>query len=783
MRTLRAICRCIGKIFVDSMLREKIRLFTGKVLTAVFFTVIVISTSLTAQAYQIPPNLTPGERAMPFYTGEVLPTPQKAKYLDEQLPLSRAVILVGSNVSHSKAYIALLSDRIKLHGGHLNEASSIADAPKGATVIVLGRTKINDALHLPDVPDHSEAYILQARQTNGHHVVVLEATDRTGLLWAVISFNQLVSEQHGDAYVRAANIVDYPYTSGRGYLLNPWWGTGSEWAWFCLQFKINKVVFPGGNILQHRLAPSGNHNWRQKPDPKWLNQLNRIGRVLNPFGIEWYVGLRPINGKPQQKVHSGSEKDFNALYNVFAHVAAAGGNIMLSYDDTRFPISPADKKQFGKASKADVYLINKLYDKIQKNYPGTKMLFVPPYYMGPASNPHYPEENRKSYLTRIGNDLPKSIGIFWTGPRVGTSKMTKSAYNWITNYIHRKPWYWRNNRFGSVFHHMYHGYYYVGDSLYVFKKLYPDPSIFKQFVATCMNSNGASVSVPEAALMEYLWHPTAFDPVQTPEVAAKKIAGPKAYPALVKLNHAMRKLDPYHASVTPAAVRNVDQIRKDMTAVNEALKQALSASPDAVPFWTPMEHFVKLDSKMVRNVEKRVASGGLSKKVRKAVADIGARAKQEVDFNQKTEILLSPYDFIGGTRVHHHFAGAPPRYATWITNHKDGEDTSLSVTFQLNHKPRNSYQLVLSGRAFARHVQNGEHNCPIVVTINHHTVYKGMTRFNKSTHHWSQGALPPFSAKYLREGRNHLTIKNTAPAHGLFMVNYAVIRPSNQNPE
>jgi hypothetical protein len=762
-----------------------IKLLLGKFLAAVFSMIVFIFAALSvlsAQTYQVPSNLTSGQRAMPFYTGKVLPTPQKAKYMDKQLPLNSAVVVAGSKVQNASAYIAMLRDRIKLHGGHLSKVSSVAEAPAGATVIILGSTQVAGGLDLPDIPHHSEAYILQARQYNSHHIVVLEGKDQQGLLWAVISFNQLVSKQHGKAYVRAADIVDYPYAKGRGYLLDPWEGNGSEWAWFCLQFKINKVIFPSGKVLHKRVAPSGRRHpdWRQKPNPDWIAQLHHIGQVLNPFGIEWYVGLRPINGKPEQKIHSGSEKDFDALYNVFSQVAAAGGNIMLSYDDHRFPISPADKKQFGTASKADIYLINKLYGKIRKNYPGAKMLFVPPYYMGPASNPHYPE-SRKKYLTAIGEHLPKSIGIFWTGPHVGESHINPSDYDWIKGYIHRKPWYWLNNRFGNEFHHMFKGYYYVGDPLDEFQSVFSDTTIFNQFSAITLNSTGTNMSIPVAGLMEYLWNPSAFDPDSTAEIAAKKIAGPKAYPALVKLNHAMSKLDPYHASVTPAAVQNMTQIGKDMGSVNAALKQALAASPAAVPFWTPMVRYVKLDRKLLRDTEKRVASGGMRKKVRKAIFDIQQQAKEEIGFNQAADVFLSPYVFLGGHRIHYHFAQAPPRFATWITNHAGSKNTSLSAGFQMNRVASGQYQLVLSGRAYAKHLTrgkgSGKHNCPIIVKVNHQTVYEGLTKFNKSTHHWSQGPLPPFPAKYLRKGHNSITITNTAPKHGMFMLNYAVLRP------
>ena len=54
---------------------------------------------------------------MPYYTGHILPTPQKVEYRDEFLPLGNVAIVVGKDVVNPDPLVGVLMDRIVRYGG------------------------------------------------------------------------------------------------------------------------------------------------------------------------------------------------------------------------------------------------------------------------------------------------------------------------------------------------------------------------------------------------------------------------------------------------------------------------------------------------------------------------------------------------------------------------------------------------------------------------------------------------------------------------------------------
>lgn len=136
----------------------------------------------------------PDDRDIPYFTGTVYPTPQQAQYRDEFVPLERVGLLLGKDVAPEDARVTVLVERLKRHGAQPQMVASADD--RSETLILVGETGAHEALlGKLAVPDKREGYLLHCARSGTQNVVFLKGRDFHGLLWAITSFNQLVTTQ------------------------------------------------------------------------------------------------------------------------------------------------------------------------------------------------------------------------------------------------------------------------------------------------------------------------------------------------------------------------------------------------------------------------------------------------------------------------------------------------------------------------------------------------------------------------------------------------------------
>ena len=164
-------------------------------------------------------------------------------------------------------------------------------------------------------------------------------------------------------------------------------------------------------------------------------------------------------------------------------------------------------------------------------------------------------ESREDYLAALGKRLPSAIEVYWTGPKVKSNKITAEDMRWVTNLIGRKPVYWQNT--GSTWHGEY--FTYATDPMIAWKDSYYE-GFFDQLAFFTYNGDG-----PYECLTRHdaIWNRETYDPVASSVEAAKKLAGPAAYPQMVEMFKALEAMDDY-GWVTPTALaaKNVEQVRK-----------------------------------------------------------------------------------------------------------------------------------------------------------------------------------------------------------------------------
>ena len=694
---------------------------------------------------------------MPYYTGAIIPTPQQVTYKDEFLALDDAEVLLGEGLTGDSPHVAVLRKRIEKYGGNL---TVVASASSGAgTLIVLGDIPAAaELLGELQVPQREQGYLVRATQSSGRNVVILQGYDQLGLLWAISSFNQLVHLRDSRPVVRAAEVIDYPVIPNRGFIAG-YWPDGGE---YCLAFKINKPVFQGG-LRDYSITDRAERAraWRRPLAEQVRQDLRRIGETLSPFGIDWYAGNNPIVGDPEDKIRSKSDDDFRVVMEWAEFLDELGGNLCLKYDDHRFPISPADKRDFGTARGADTYLLNRLCQELGTRCPEMKVLFCPPFYWGPTSPALYPEP-RDDYLYAIGQ-LPANLETFWTGPRVKSGKVTPDMVEWITERIKRKPVYWQN---GHGMPHMY-GYHYMTDPVPTWRDWYYDGFYqdMDTYMLNCMMP-GYCASVITCA--DYCWNPDAYDPDSSIEEAAKKLVGAATYPTVVKLNKALSYFDPYELRVTPGAARNLNEIAENVEAVNAVFEELKEKNLPAVAEYSQMLRHILQVNKFYSRLAR---TPSLAAYAEQASASL-ERAKAEVGFSTDTDTFLSAFDFLGGCPAKEYGNRCENRLATWIYGSRS-PNPRMQATFPVEpFPPAGDYTLIISGQD-----DDAEEKCRIRITVNGAVVFEGENPFVRLG--WSRHAFPIPAALLKRSSVLQIeNIEDTSRSGGppFFMLNYAVVR-------
>lgn len=709
---------------------------------------------------------------MPFYTGRILPTPQKVVYSDRFASLSNTGLLLGADIMPDDPRLNVLRTRLARYGGRVKPAASLSE--DCSAFLCLGETEPGKGMA---APDKDEGYVIQWSRRNGKDVAILKAHDRRGLLWAIVSLNQLVTQQDGKAVVQMADVVDYPAIRNRGFVsgcmpLDP--PPVADWPRqrfasplneYIVHCKLSKVCF-STSLLADRRIPA--HSWKAELPEAAIEDLRQTGAYLTPLGIEWYAELQPLTWEtPDLQVRSKNEDDFQAVFKKSCAVMDAGGYVALMYDDLRFDMSQEDVQDFGTAREADIYFINKLYDALKAKYTGrpVKILFCPPFYWGPGSSHAYPE-SREEYLAAIGKRLPQDVGIFWTGSSVKTGPKTREATDWYTQLIRRKPFFFQNG-VGAKHIHYFH---YVTDPLPEWRDWSYEG--FYQDLDTYMLNVGLPGDCAKlATLADYLWNPTAYVPVQAVEQAAKKLCGPESWAGLIELNEKLSYFDLYSGRATPAAARNLKEMEAKIKEVEAALARAQAAHPQAVAHWTSMPWYVSIQKNFIEEVRKNPQLSAFHRQAE----DSKKIAQQEVPLIAATDTFLAATEFLGGASpTLYGYRGDEKRLVTWIYGARTGRST-MQAPFEVDPWPAaGDYQLIISGQD-----DESPKSCRIRVLVNDTQIFEGANAFTKSGAGWSRRTFKIPGAALKRS--NTLIIKNiedTDRASGppFFLLNYAVLR-------
>ena len=710
---------------------------------------------------------------MPYYTGNILPTPQKADYREEFLSMKNVAIIVGDDVVNPVPLVEVLTDRIQRYGG---AAEATADPQEAHTAIVsLGDTKLaSQAKGVPAVPNREQGYVLHATNGQGKPLIVLKGHDRLGLLWAISSLAQLVHWRDGQTRARAATVEDYPRGLNRGYIhsgsdmmfFGPSKGKYKGQIGYDLAEDRQFLVFCKYNMpVYNRSTPAAWNDWKypgQWPAGKRIPTPELFGQALTPLGINWYASIHPHTGNPDNKL-CGDEETIEAILGYARRMEAAGGHLGIILDDVRFPIHPYDMEKFGTAREADTYIITNVFRRLKKEYPKARMIVCPPFYYGPVGrvSPEYGEP-RDPYLRMIGEKWPQEIDICWTGQQVNGMPLAKKIYvEWITRLIGRKPSLWQNS---AVTWYRAYYYHYGAEAIKTLRDLYWDGFI-EGIQWYGFNSHMPDRCIANAIAADFMWNPDAYDPEKSVREAARKMVGTEAWALMREFSEQLSFFDRYAnkgwifytafnediTGMNREAASLIDQARTRLAASEKAYNELRKRFPAAIATWTGLGHFLGVQQSFLARIERDP-----SLRLYRAAAVQRDLARKMKQYDPERDAFLAACNFKGGllTEIADEFDDDSKRPSHIL----DGPMTKCSASFKLPQgRADEAYEVLLSARI-------GPKSSIVTITINGKKVFQGQKPLTELEWGIARATVPKALLK-TGKGDNQIVIETKeAPA-------------------
>ncbi len=611
---------------------------------------------------------------MPYYTGNILPRPQKAAYRDEFLPMGKVAIIVGKDVQHPAALAEILQDRLTRYGG----VGVVMDKPGPDTtaILSLGDTEwARKAGELPGIPDRPEGYILHTTTVDGKPVVIMKGHDHLGLVWAIASEIQLIHWREGKTVSRAATVEDYPILQKRGMILSGEQfhstGTASSAARTRELLQQNRLLILVAKINEpfYTHLTSASLSWKylwkypakMPADARIEEDIEAMGRNLSSLGITWWGGLHPhetYESTPDylaRKV-SGDAESVSALLYYARLMEKAGGHLAIILDDCRFPLSPYDQERHGTGRVADTWFLTRLMAQLKQEIPGSRLLVCPPFYWGPGGQGWWVYgEDRVAYLKMVGAEWPKEIEVFWTGMAVNGDALAKKEHvKWISDLIQRKPYFWQNSEaYKRHLHRRHHPTDWVTLSW-----AYWDGFMEGIGWYGFNGSDLARYGLTETLAADFQWNPQAYcedgrnSARRSVIETADKFVGANAWSNMCKVTIPLAAFDPYfpdsdagdaaEALALKEAAKNCDLLEAKRNEIYSAFKDIKEMYPASLKAWTSLEGFIG-----VANMVDKLKTDPKFAFYRAAVQQ-REEAKAKGLYDQDKDQFLAAADFVGG---------------------------------------------------------------------------------------------------------------------------------------
>jgi hypothetical protein len=451
--------------------------------------------------------------------------------------------------------------------GRVGKDSGWTDGAAGRLVFSIGKSElynnIQPALPLNLIEDKPQGYVIKAQQVGDTRVVFLMGGSSIGNFYAATTAMQLLDNDR--CIYHDADVVDFPDFQGRGFFFNRWEKLKEEMIVRILErlgrYRLNKVYTAYG----HATNP-----WYD-PDGAFKRGLERVGgfckesgimglaMMVNPYAhFDFEASEEELSDQARYTWTHSSPQSLDMLKAVFRIGLEVGADtIMLRADDymphegdnrKNFSLYTAeDRARFVNLQNGHVYLINSLKMWLNKDHPGTRFEFCPPWYANEFIDRS--EGKAEIYFRELTAQIPPDVAIIWTGPTVRSLSIDMADIRRYQSLIGRWPMSWDNTLYArNIESKNYGGYatFYPGKvrmcNLFEPYDAYRPESFhnYNDGAHMYVNGNGSSeiYQIKYATVGDYLWNTKAYDPERSLWTVLSKQYGPACARDLLSFNDA-----------------------------------------------------------------------------------------------------------------------------------------------------------------------------------------------------------------------------------------------------
>ncbi len=423
---------------------------------------------------------------------------------------------------------------------------------KSKSQINLGVLPVNDAKFISDgfrinlsITKHDPSaindqyYTIQYSEKSNQ--ITIASPSLLGLLYGVVTFNELILSEGNTAAIELYNIKDWPTYRRRIFPTL----TNSTDVIELLDFALH-------NKIETIALASRQYSWK-KVDKEYMDVLQQIKYWKDKYGSPYVMQQHNIYSG--ESIEISNDQDINGLLQVIETAILKGSErLMILADDTPPFVfgqgyvltSKKDKEKFTHMAEAHCYLMQEISQWLQKNSYHCELYYVPAFYtyedakygdMMLYKNTPWEEDSfgpLKRDLSYIGQHMPAEVFILWTGPNVRSRHITtKDLHEWKNNLMGRIPFLWDNTIYS---HHPF--------TTIAFLSAYSNdlPSDFSDITAgngMLINGNINSEDMKVAALTanDFLWNPEGYDPEKSLHTAIRKLYGEASLAPLLRFKN------------------------------------------------------------------------------------------------------------------------------------------------------------------------------------------------------------------------------------------------------
>jgi hypothetical protein len=452
-----------------------------------------------------------------------------ARLLEKKLNAALARIRPAGNAPELRAQIV----ERDLNANELQHARLIFSIGKNRLM-----RRLSPDLPLASISGRDQGYVITPVETGPCHVVFLVGETAVGNFYAAATAAQLLEEDR--CVYHSAAVIDYPDFLGRSYLLKRWETLADldrdlEGLEMMSRHKLNKAYagYEGRTKAWHQ--PDALFKAGLDEAGRWCreNGVMSLGIMVNPYShFEIWQAEDALSHQTRYTWTHADPESQETLQQVFKLGLEAGaGTIMLLADDfvphegrkrMNFSLyTPEDRERFVNLQNAQAHVINRLKAWIDRDYPGTRFEFCPPWYL----NEFIDRSGGRAeiYMKELAALIPPEIAIIWTGPTVRSLSVDMADLRRYRDLIGRWPMFWDNTLYArNLETDDYGGYttYYPGKvrMCSLFEPLDTDrPSGFHELNdGRHMYMNAAAESevyrIKFATVADYEWNTSAYIP-------------------------------------------------------------------------------------------------------------------------------------------------------------------------------------------------------------------------------------------------------------------------------